>query len=300
MIGAIPAPPPPSPASVATSTGAKTLRLGVGVSPPGADGKLRLVRGGCWSRFFGEYEMPGEGALDVLEYVMSRLPATPRAVELHGAPAACLLPALWLRTIWLDNDATITIVWPEVGAPGEDPREQLAARLCCGLANHVACPDEPRAEELWGIRCGAQRPPGPAAFDHILAMLDLWDIRGGGGPGKFSFEWLARTRAAIERCADEGKTTVALYGAGTHTRALGPVLLEPRVRVACIIDDNPARHGQRLWGFPIVSQQEAKAMGVQAVILSANSFEDKLWAGSAPLREAGVEVIRLYTEGANS
>jgi hypothetical protein len=63
---------------------------------------------------------------------------------------------------------------------------------------------------------------------------------------------------------------------------------------SCVIDDNPNNQAKRLWGFPIVSRDQAASMGVGAVVLSANSIEDKLWEATASMRAKGVEVVRLH------
>ncbi len=104
-----------------------------------------------------------------------------------------------------------------------------------------------------------------------------------------------RMTEALKHCAARNLAPVAVYGAGTHTRKAAHALAEPAVTIDCIIDDNPDRRGTSLWGYPIVSLAEAIARGVRAVILSSDMFEQKLWDNAAPLRDAGVEVIRLYT-----
>lgn len=109
--------------------------------------------------------------------------------------------------------------------------------------------------------------------------------------------WSDRMRSALDRCAMQGRTRVALYGAGTHTRALGSVLREPPVQIVCIIDDDPGTHGQKLWNFPIVSREDALRMHVDAVVLSSNSLEDKLWENAARFRANSIPVIRLYEDG---
>lgn len=267
-----------------------TLRVAVGTKDPASHVRLRLVRGGCWAAFLGDYDLPGEGALDVFEFALAKRTEPITHVDLIGAPAACLLPALWLRTIWLDADARMDLHWSDVQQPGADPREPLAAHLCCSLVSCVHCSAPEEVEKQWGIQTGEQQAPGPATFDLLTGLIDQWDLR-------FVRGWLARTREAFERCLDRGKRRIALYGAGTHTRALGPLLVEPVVDVACIIDDNPASHGRRLWGYEIVSRERAVELGVQAVVLSANSFEDKLWANCGIFRERGIDVLRLYTAG---
>lgn len=99
---------------------------------------------------------------------------------------------------------------------------------------------------------------------------------------------------ALTQCADEGEHTVGLYGFGLHTQVAGSALREPPVKIACIIDDNESNHGRVAWGIPVVSRHTALAMGLQAVVLSGNSVEDRLWSNATPFRERGINVRRLY------
>lgn len=105
---------------------------------------------------------------------------------------------------------------------------------------------------------------------------------------------------AFATCQKNGWKRVALFGAGTHTRALGTALMQPPVQIVAVIDDNGALQGQALWGYPIVSQRQVLEMDVDAVIVSSNSMEDELWAAALPLRNAGVPVLRLYGAMAES
>lgn len=107
-------------------------------------------------------------------------------------------------------------------------------------------------------------------------------------------------KAALDSCAAAGRKSVAIYGAGTHTRSMGRVLMEPPCAVRCIIDDNPKCWGKSLWNFPIVSRDEALRLGVDAVVLSSDSMEQRLFDNSALFIERGIEVLRLYPPEAQS
>jgi hypothetical protein len=97
---------------------------------------------------------------------------------------------------------------------------------------------------------------------------------------------------------------VLLYGAGKHTARL---LAERNVweskkhKVVGIIDDHP-RFGQMpvYLDLPVQSLESAKARVVSGkmlppVVLSTDTYEEQFWEQSAPLREAGVLVFRLYS-----
>lgn len=285
-----------SPVPVSASASPRPFTIAVGAGDARADVRLSLTRTGPWSRFFGPFDLPDGAALDTLARIAEPWSdAPPRRIDLVGAPAACLLPALWLRTIWLpQGTASIRLRWDVVERSGTDAREPLAAQLCAQIVDEIVCPDRGAAVALWGIEPGPRAPAGAAVFDAMLGLVEAWDINLRGADHQYPVEWLVRARGAIEACADRGLRRIALYGAGTHTRALGPLLMQPRVEIACIIDDNASLHGSKLWGFPIVSLDQAAAMRPDAVVISANSIEDKLWANARPLRDAGIPVIRLY------
>lgn len=99
---------------------------------------------------------------------------------------------------------------------------------------------------------------------------------------------------ALQACAERGLHTIAIYGAGTHSRRAAAALATPPVTIRAIIDDNPQQQGGALWGYPLCSLTDTVALGVDAIVLSSDSFEDKLWANTAEARARGIEVIRLY------
>ncbi len=107
-------------------------------------------------------------------------------------------------------------------------------------------------------------------------------------------DWVDTMSKAIDRCASAGLNPIALYGAGTHTKQVAAALMEPKARIACLIDDRADAQGRRLWGYPVVSREQAMALGVKAVILSANAHEQRLWAATRDFRAAGIPVFPLY------
>ncbi len=282
----------------ATHREGSVFRLAIGESHERADLTLGVSDGGAWSNVLGRFPLPDDEALDRLaehaEKWASDPDGAPTRVEIFASPAAALLPVAWLRTIWLGADVPVTIHWERVTAPGADPREALAARLCAGVVQRIECPDAESALRHWGIEPGEQRPCGTGAFDLITGLIDSWEIDRRIGHVTDPAEWRARMRAAMESLREGGVSRIGIYGAGRHTRALASLLEQPAVEVACIVDDDPNRHGSRLWGFEIVSPDRAIELGIEAAILSSNCFEDKLWAAAQPLRDAGIPVVRLY------
>lgn len=102
--------------------------------------------------------------------------------------------------------------------------------------------------------------------------------------------------------------TVALYGAGKHTARL---LAERHAwesrghRVAALVDDHPRfRESPSHLGLPVRSLSDLTSLAregkpVPPVVLSTDNYEDLFWQQTAPLREAGVRVFRLYSSPSN-
>jgi glycosyltransferase involved in cell wall biosynthesis len=113
---------------------------------------------------------------------------------------------------------------------------------------------------------------------------------------------LLRIMEGIE--ASEGRPAqVLLYGAGKHTARLFSerhVWESRRHRVVGIIDDHPRFAAAPVYlDLPVQSLENAKAaiLGgkiVYPVVLSTDTYQEQFWAQAAPLREAGVPVLRLY------
>lgn len=255
--------------------------------------ELTLSDSSVWTQLLGRFPVPREGAIDRLRDAFADA-APLDAVTLSGCPSACLLPILWLRSMWLAPDAKVTLEWYRVEDPSASPGRQAAGRLACLLASEVLCADPARAMKWWGWDGPSTRWSDNAleAFDLLTNLVDCW-----GGAERYASPaagWCEAARKAIATFQSLGMKRIVLYGAGTHTRAIGEALMDPGVEIVGIIDDDHRRHGQRLWGFPIISPAAALELKPDAIILSANSFEDQLWEKTAAHRAAGIRVARLY------
>lgn len=278
------------------------LRIAVGPASCDCDLSLPISNTSPWQALIGPGPAPAETALDTLAAAADTWASPPQIVELVGPPDLCLLPAMWLRSIWLGTGAHLRLHWPSPeSAPSlatADPRRQIAAQLCRAIVNSVHTPQPAEAWQRAGfVADDADAASGPSVFDLIQALLDHWDLYIRGADQLAPSDWLVAARKAFDECQKLGRKRICLYGSGTHTRALSPLLMTCPLEVLAIIDDNPEAIGTRLWGFPIVSREQAVALKPDAVILSANSFERTLWERSADLRAAGIPVMRLYTTG---
>lgn len=104
-----------------------------------------------------------------------------------------------------------------------------------------------------------------------------------------------RARRVLKQIAAERGGPVALYGAGRHTKALACVWAESPVPIVAVLDDDHARGGGRLWGWPVLDPQRACESGAGAVLISSWLHEQEIWRRQAAQLEArGLRVYRLY------
>ena len=73
-------------------------------------------------------------------------------------------------------------------------------------------------------------------------------------------------RRALTEAAEQGWKRVGLFGAGYLSQLIGPYLDKLPAQVVCFLDENPARVGNSLDGFPIHHPQHAAELGLDAVI----------------------------------
>jgi Methyltransferase domain len=100
-------------------------------------------------------------------------------------------------------------------------------------------------------------------------------------------------RAALE-CRALGVRTIALYGAGLHTRSMGFGSFEARgLRVAAILDDHPP--DDSLLGVPIMRPQEAPADLFDGVVISSDRYEKEMLDRiRQSLNTTDVPIIPIY------
>lgn len=104
-----------------------------------------------------------------------------------------------------------------------------------------------------------------------------------------------RVRSIAARAAAQGCSRIAVYGTGKHTRRLAPIF-DGSLPFVGFIDDAPPAW-EYMFGLPIVSFEKAlDALRPDAVILSSDAWEARMWERTLPLRRAGVRVIPIYAE----
>lgn len=120
----------------------------------------------------------------------------------------------------------------------------------------------------------------PPALDHkgLLAEVDRFRT--------------ALVDQAARRCAQAGWTTIALFGAGQHTRRY---IRQPwrwrGVRVAAVLDDHPT--ATSIDGVPVVTPADLPA-SIEAVVISSDAHEPTLYRRAMDVLDGRAPVLRIY------
>ncbi|MCB9858386.1 MAG: glycosyltransferase [Phycisphaerales bacterium] len=105
---------------------------------------------------------------------------------------------------------------------------------------------------------------------------------------------IARMGAAMSGLASNGRTNVAIYGAGRYTRMIAVAFAEAPVTIRAFIDDDPANHDTTLFGWPIVPREQALSLNLDAVIISSRMNENQILRHAPSFAANGIELIPLY------
>ena len=171
-------------------------------------------------------------------------------------------------------------------APGQLARDQLLRVHASGPAVQARLAAYARVAETTATNTARIRPD----------PLEIWGER---PESAHNARDTARLRRAMLACHSEGLRRVALYGAGGFVKGCADALCEPPVEIIGFIDDDPAKRGRRVWGYPILCPDVALTADLDAVILTAPSCETELWQRTAWFRQARIRVIPLVREHAD-
>ncbi len=105
----------------------------------------------------------------------------------------------------------------------------------------------------------------------------------------------ARMRALLESLRGRA---VVIHGTGEHTRQLREVIVGAPVKLVAFADDDRAKHGTRLWDWPVISPREAGRMGATDVVISSWMHQEAVWGRRGVYEGCGVRVWRVYLPSA--
>jgi glycosyltransferase involved in cell wall biosynthesis len=191
------------------------------------------------------------------------------------------IPTMAQQVAWLASDATRLATM--------SPAARAAVQDYCGYERYFA-----RVRTMFERAIAA--PPRPWSPRRSLLMNG--ETAGGGTVPDDAPDRLRRVLTTI---AQRGEGPIAIYGAGHHTVALAEVWARCPVPVVAVIDDDPTRHGDLLWGWPVGSIEHAAERGARAVVISSWLHERAIWDRQrASLENAGFCVYRLYVDNEES
>lgn len=104
---------------------------------------------------------------------------------------------------------------------------------------------------------------------------------------------IARMRSALRSLADSGRHTVAIYGAGRFLESIAAAFVDAPVAIHAFIDDDPANHGGRRFGWPVISRDEALALDIDAVVIASRMNEKQILRHAPDFAANGIELIPL-------
>ena len=200
-------------------------------------------------------------------------------------------------------------VGPDRAAPASDAAQARAATGAL-LEAWQELPDRTADAGLRGAMVLAMTDPraGVRAISELLtregpsragltAYLWATALFGGGVAGVIERAGkLALLRAAAERAMEAGARKLWLWGAGKHTAWVMRHADQLCLPIGGIVDDS--RAGSVAHGL-LIERPEALAPG-EHVLISSDAFEPDIWARSAPIRQRGVRVWRMYASDAES
>lgn len=114
---------------------------------------------------------------------------------------------------------------------------------------------------------------------------------GRGGSGTVPHDAAARLATLLDTLAGR---PLAVFGTGRHTLELKRVFDHAGARLVAFLDDDANRHGQQLWGLPIVAPEQAAQLGATDIIISSWLHQDTIARRCAGLASTGVRAHRLY------
>jgi hypothetical protein len=189
-----------------------------------------------------------------------------------------------------------------IGGDGDDAG-QVGSALAAGVAR--ALPHLPE----WS-RAGHARATGFSIGAHADAAGELVDSvaegparpwpaerpaafggRGGAASGSVPPGGAERLGGLLSRLP-AGR--VLVHGTGRHTIELAGVLAAYADRVVAFADDDPARHGTRLWNWAVVAPAGARETGASDVVISSWINQEAIWLRRGVYEREGLRVHRLY------
>jgi len=234
---------------------------------------------------------------DIAEMDIGLVPVKPGCAKSSNRIVSLALSGvLPIASDTIDNRAALGEVAPELLCKSQDDWESILDRAVNDAPWREARATEIRRhmEERYSPASILQR--WLSAFDSAFEARGSFQplpYSGGKGRKRLDISMLeALVRARWENLR-RSHPTACLYGAGKHTKWLLEVLsgsIGPEI--IAILDDNPPE--ERIGGIPVIPTDRANELTPSCIILSSDTFQDKM---TASLKKHGVDrcpLLDLY------
>lgn len=101
-------------------------------------------------------------------------------------------------------------------------------------------------------------------------------------------------RRMLELLTSLSGRRILIYCSGQHTIDVCRAIQAAPVEVVGIIDDDPAREGTSLIGYPIYASERIPELNASDVVISSWIYEDTIWGRRDKIESMGVCLHRLY------
>lgn len=194
-----------------------------------------------------------------------------------------------------------------VEAHADEPDEAVAAALADGVQRFLAGDTREMGVQAWRrvrdsfslepfgsrstalIDAAARSPARAWPADRPAAFTSRPGT--GASSGTVPPDGAHRLRDTLRSLAGR---RVVLHGAGRHTIELSAALAHSPATIVAITDDDAARWGGTLLGWPIVAPVKAGDLGATDVIISSWLHADAIFARRAAYERRGLRVHHLY------
>jgi hypothetical protein len=192
-----------------------------------------------------------------------------------------------------DSDEMLALeLSPRGQFPPKPPGHANPYRIARFIDNHTTALHRAFLDHPVRIHAGDCGPAWAAA--ERLARAGLDRVRAHRLGDRYRADHLALEMDRLVRDWHARRTRVVVYGAGLHTERLLQWTRLDQAPVVGFADRNPALHGRRLLGVPIVAPERIRELRPDVVLVSSFHHAQSIFDDLQPLVEPGTHIQGCY------
>ena len=98
----------------------------------------------------------------------------------------------------------------------------------------------------------------------------------------------------VGKLKEENIQNVALYGASDTTFSIYRYLTNNNIKVACVLDDDKRKHGQRIYDSEVVDPKNIDKYTVDALIISTVQYQEELYKRVKGSKGNKYKIVKLF------